>query len=160
VRTSNLELRERFALYLFQKPSLKISVVPSAVLLCSVMCNKWTSKPKRHVTFRRRVPHAAYATVKEVQVLRSALLWDNLQQYLRFGTSIGPIFQSHKLSWLLELIGCPETSVGSTNISCEISQKSADLIYVATAAWNDARTRYDWTYLMTLYRLRKLLCGT
>jgi len=64
-------------------------------------------------------PHSLRRCVKDVQVLRSAIFWDNLQRrvvllYLSFGT----IYWSHlpqSISFLdsskMESIGCPETSV-------------------------------------------------
>jgi hypothetical protein len=113
-----------FSLYLFQKPSLQISVVASAVLLCSAKDTFYVQQmniktKKRSNTHTACSPHSLHHCAKDVQVLISALLWDNLQRrvvlsYLIFGTA----YWSHlpeSISFLeslkMESKGCPETSV-------------------------------------------------
>ena len=52
------------------------------------------------------------------------------------GQSMGSIFMGHYWNMKMGLIGCLAASVTNNNIRCITSQKSEDLIYTATEAWN------------------------
>jgi hypothetical protein len=117
-------MRERFVLYLFQKPSLQISVVASAVLLCSAQDIIYVQQMNIKTKKRRNIhtacsPRSLRHCVKDLQVLRSALLWDSRQRrvihsYLSFGKDYWfhlPESISSLDSLKMKSIGCPETSV-------------------------------------------------
>ena len=84
-----------------------------------------------------------------VLILRSALVWDITQRrvvipYRRFGATYQSHLQESRSHFLLGLLDpwrwdqcvVPKRRYRTTTQSCVISQKSADLIYMAAEAWN------------------------
>jgi hypothetical protein len=85
--------------------------------------------------------------------LRSSLFCDVTQRRLvvshrRFETNYRSHVPRIKQSKKMGPIPCPESSL-TTNLLCVTSQKSADLIYIATEAWN--HTFVLFTYLRFYY---------
>jgi hypothetical protein len=87
--------------------------------------------------------------VRLLLILRSALVWDITQRrvvipYRRFGATYQSHLQESRSHFLLGLLDpwrwdqcvVPKRRYRTTTQSCVISQKSADLIYMAAEAWN------------------------
>jgi hypothetical protein len=79
-----------------------------------------------------------------MKILTSALVWDIIQRivvtsYRSFGTTYRSQLQVSIIPpgpLKMWLICCSETSIWNCHYCCIISQKSADLIYIAVGTWN------------------------